>query len=247
MTMRLRAKLLMASSVAIAGSAGALALALSATPSNAATLEVGWASNLSPTVTVVGGLSSSGVDNQGQTNNGITWSADSQGLGVVVAPELLSATNISTEVYGAVSGVIASVFYVYVTETGLTTPTPGFLSTFAINTITGGSYTTSTYYSASNTAFATTTPLSSFTTTSAPTGDSAESSQAGSGTYSVTEVFAFTDTGVVGDSVTGTIDIFATPLPGTLPLFASGLVGFWAWNRRRGNGKDSALLESAAA
>jgi len=34
-------------------------------------------------------------------------------------------------------------------------------------------------------------------------------------------------------SVTGGVPVSATPIPGTLPLFASGLVGFWGWTRRR--------------
>jgi hypothetical protein len=32
-----------------------------------------------------------------------------------------------------------------------------------------------------------------------------------------------------------------TPIPGTLPLFASGLVGFWAWSRKR---KETAQMPS---
>jgi hypothetical protein len=35
-----------------------------------------------------------------------------------------------------------------------------------------------------------------------------------------------------------------TPIPGTLPLFASGLVGFWAWSRKR---KGNAQLPSPSA
>jgi hypothetical protein len=38
---------------------------------------------------------------------------------------------------------------------------------------------------------------------------------------------------VASQSGNGTVDISATPIPGTLPLFASGLVGFWAWSKKR--------------
>jgi hypothetical protein len=34
-------------------------------------------------------------------------------------------------------------------------------------------------------------------------------------------------------SIDGNVFISQTPLPGTLPLFASGLAGFWAWSRKR--------------
>ena len=42
--------------------------------------------------------------------------------------------------------------------------------------------------------------------------------------------------------------ITATPIPGTLVLFASGLglLGFWGWNKRRKAGSGSASLEAVA-
>jgi hypothetical protein len=44
----------------------------------------------------------------------------------------------------------------------------------------------------------------------------------------------------------GDIFLSAAPLPGALPLFASGLLGFWTWRKRR-NSKDVVSLESARA
>jgi hypothetical protein len=46
--------------------------------------------------------------------------------------------------------------------------------------------------------------------------------------------------------ISGNIFIQPTPLPGALPLFASGIFGFWAWRRKRKD-RSAGLPEAAAA
>jgi hypothetical protein len=45
-------------------------------------------------------------------------------------------------------------------------------------------------------------------------------------------------------SIDGNVTITPSPLPGTLPLFASSIVGFWAWKRKR---RNALSLDAAAA
>jgi hypothetical protein len=128
----------------------------------------------------------------------------------------------------------------WVTEIGLTAPlgSIGFLSSFALNpagTSDDVTVVENTFLSAADTAFGTATALGSATCTLSgcvPLTGSATGTT-GPGAYSVTEEFSITST--YGDKVDATINLDppAAPIPGTLPLFASGLAGFWAWSRKR--------------
>jgi hypothetical protein len=40
----------------------------------------------------------------------------------------------------------------------------------------------------------------------------------------------------------GNVTLTATPLPGALALFGSGILGMWGWTRKRRNQQDQALL-----
>ena len=69
------------------------------------------------------------------------------------------------------------------------------------------------------------------------------------GTY-ILQVTGNADTGGFGVKALGDspLTVSATPIPGTLVLFLSGLglLGFWGWNKGRKAGSDSASLEAAA-
>jgi hypothetical protein len=120
---------------------------------------------------------------------------------------------------------------IWVTEIGLTDPVPGFSSSLILNGGSSVSITENTFYSATNNPYATTVLLASQTVS--PGGSTTVSTvqSSGSGPYSITEEYVI-DLGP-GQNVNADIDIDATPIPGTLPLFASGLFGFWAWSRKR--------------
>ena len=66
---------------------------------------------------------------------------------------------------------------------------------------------------------------------------------------STTSPYTLTEEYVISANSTGTttdnIELSSTPIPGTLPLFASGLVGFWAWSRKRK--VDAKSLEASVA
>jgi len=133
----------------------------------------------------------------------------------------------STTVYFANASGAPTSLDVFVTETGVTGPVAaalGFLSSFTQNLLTSGwSVTEATFLDSGNTAFALTTPLSSASfTTSDLTQIGTAVANTGSGPYSVTEEFAITTGGVLGNT-NDTIDLTATPLPGALALFAGGL------------------------
>jgi hypothetical protein len=124
---------------------------------------------------------------------------------------------------------------VFVTATGNTSPTGlvNFLSSFTQNLLTQGwSVTEKSFHDSGNTAYATTTALGSFTfTASDETSLQTLAALTGSGPYSLTEEYIINANGQ--GNTNSTIDLTTVPLPGALPLFASGILGFWAWTRKR--------------
>jgi hypothetical protein len=42
--------------------------------------------------------------------------------------------------------------------------------------------------------------------------------------------------------IDGNVTLNATPVPGALALFGSGILGLWGWTRKRRNQQDRALL-----
>ncbi len=260
MTMRLRMTRLLASS-AIAGAGAFMGSGLLATTADASTtcsgatetVCIGISENTQTSIpqVIVQGTPGSGTANLGFTDNfGFKYSATGTGNGSISLPNVLDSTTVDIENTNGTAG-LATTFYLYVTETGLTSPaaTQGFLSTFTVEALEGGwSVDLLTYLSATNAAFGQTTPLNSFSATGLTSGSGSNIASGLTGPYSATEVFAVTDvSGESGDEASLAINLYATPLPGTLPLFASGLAGFWAWGRRRTRGQKAGSLESAVA
>jgi hypothetical protein len=93
----------------------------------------------------------------------------------------------------------------------------------------GATLTEQTFFDPTNSGLLTNTLAgpASFTAT----GTSAAFHAALPGVYSLSEVY--TIVAGAGGSDNSTIDIASTPIPGALPLFVSGLVGFWGWQRKR--------------
>jgi hypothetical protein len=156
-------------------------------------------------------------------------------------PNILDTTNID-----AVGSGLGGTLQIWITEIGLTSPTGTvtFVSGFNLNSDSsaGISVTEQTFYSAANMAFGTTTPLGSAVLGPNGTTSVGDTVTGVTGPYSVTAEYTLNLT--AGQSADGTIDISTTPIPGTLPLFASGMVGLWAWSRKR---KSQAKLPMAAA
>jgi hypothetical protein len=63
------------------------------------------------------------------------------------------------------------------------------------------------------------------------------------GPYSLTELFIISAPGA--GTANATINISQTPLPAALPLFATGLLGFWGWSRKRKASADLADVSHA--
>lgn len=164
---------------------------------------------------------------------------------------MLDSNNFDIEQVTGPTGPLADPFFVYVTETGLTGPVgaQGFSSGFTVNMglPAGWTITEYTYVDPNDVAYALTTQLGMFTWSSATTGSSTVGGAGAlTGPYSLTEVYEVTDpSGVSGDQANLSINLATTPLPGTLPLFASGLAGFWAWGRKRMRGQKSRPSELA--
>ncbi len=113
---------------------------------------------------------------------------------------------------------------------------PGFLSSFAVNVSSGVTVTETSYLSPTDVAFGTGVTLGTATCTASGCTPSTFSLADASGTnYSVTEEYSIS-TLLGGETANSNIDVTdppGTPIPGTLPLFASGLAGFWLWTRKR--------------
>lgn len=158
------------------------------------------------------------------SSGGFTGSVTASGSPLLTEPTLISDT-LDVNSSGAGTLVIS------VTETGLTTVVPGFLSGFTSNTLPlGWTVSEATYVDAGNTAYATTTPLSAqtFSVIGATTAIAAGIS---TGPFSETEVFTVTatDAGQTQD----TISLMATPEPTSMALLGSGLLALGGTLRRK--------------
>jgi hypothetical protein len=148
------------------------------------------------------------------------------------APPLTLPALLDSSTIDAVSSMLGGgVVDIWVTEIGLTASVPGFSSSLILNGGSSVSITENTFYSATNNPFATTVELASETISPGGSMTIPTVQSSGSGPYSITEEYVI-NLGP-GQNVNADIDIDATPIPGTLPLFASGLFGFWAWSRKR--------------
>jgi hypothetical protein len=232
MRCNMRSKLIVISS-AVAG------CILSASGASAATvLSIGYSIDGAATVSA----SPSSSINVSNPN----YSIGVQALTAAPSNPLLESTTLDMTSLGG-----SHTLDIWVTVQNLTAPTGtlGFLSAFDVLTLpTGWTLTEETFIDNGNGQYTTVTPLSSekFTgpVTSA-TGSDYTTSATTSSDYSLTEeyVFAVNGAGTTQDE----IRIDATPLPATLPLFASGLglLGFTSWRKRRKN--TAAALPLVAA
>ena len=143
-------------------------------------------------------------------------------------PNILGSTsfNISTEGAGTLR--------VFVTSQGNTEVNSNWISSFTSNSLpTGWSVREQTFIDTANGLFTTTgaTVTQLGNTLFNAIGTSVAAALAPSGNnYSVTHLYTIVATGT--GSALSTITL-STPLPGALPLFATGLLGLWALRRRR--------------
>ena len=209
----------------IAGIAGSLLWASSA---HAATVSIGLAEPAGAPVLV-----GSGPDFAAFVGAFGTFSTNIVSGTVGVFPDLLGSTtsNVSTATPGQLE--------VVVTAQGLTSPTSAFTSFLTSNTLPPGwTVTEQTFVDTANGLFTTTpggtvTQLASNLFSSISTAVQGKAANSGS-LYSITELYILTSTGAGGPALS-TIDVAANPvpLPATLPLLGSGLLGLWAWGRKR--------------
>ena len=143
-------------------------------------------------------------------------------------PNILGSTsfNISTEGAGTLR--------VFVTSQGNTEVNSNWISSFTSNSLpTGWSVREQTFIDTANGLFTTTgatvTQLGNTLFNAIGTSVSAALAPSGNN-YSVTHLYTIVATGT--GSALSTITL-ATPIPGALPLFATGLLGLWALRRRR--------------
>ena len=143
-------------------------------------------------------------------------------------PNILGSTsfNISTEGAGTLR--------VFVTSQGNTEVNSNWISSFTSNSLpTGWSVREQTFIDTANGLFTTTgaTVTQLGNTLFNAIGTSVAAALAPSGNnYSVTHLYTIVATGT--GSALSTITL-STPLPGALPLFATGLLGLWALRRKR--------------
>jgi hypothetical protein len=141
---------------------------------------------------------------------------------------------------------VGTTFNLLITEQGVTTPTPGFLSSLDLLTLTGGlNVTLQTLYSSTNALFSGTV-IGSLGPTSAAAGNATVGTAVAGvpGTYSLTEEYSGT-LNATNAFIQADENISATPLPAALPLFATGLAGFLAFGRKRKS--SPASLNAAVA
>lgn len=202
----------MASSLRVFGVTGALAAALCwATVADASTVDI----TLSE--------SGFGTFDCGTSCSSVTFGTFSQigANSTYLGPPGISFDSNALEASSSTAGALT----VTVTESGITGPTGSIPAIFSLTsnqltsgwTILGSILGQAGFPSLTLSAIGTDVELGTLATGSAP--------------YSLTEQFVINSNGI--GTGNATIDLTSTPIPGTLPLFASGLAGFWAWTRKR--------------
>jgi hypothetical protein len=136
-----------------------------------------------------------------------------------------------------------SALRVYVTSQNNNDVSNVWLSAFTSNRLpTGWTVTEQTFLDPANGLFSTAIALG--TAVFNAMGTSAAAAVAASGAnYSVTHLYTIVATG--SGTANSTINL-STPIPGALPLFATGLLGLWALRRKRKQTAPAESLEAAA-
>ncbi len=205
-----------------------------------------WASSAgADTITI--GLQEAGTNGGAITNEGGSPFSGSYGTFSTVDVTGASGTSppvvfdsTTTDFVTSTAGTLT----VFVTDSGITGPlsaAQGFLSTFTSNMLTSGwNLTEETLISSTNALFSGTTLSSTpFSSTGTVSGTATGNTGAGP-SYSITEEYIIAANGP--GNTNDTIDIQSTPIPGTLPLLAGGLIGLWAFGRKRVKGRLNSAL-----
>jgi len=207
--------------------AGAACLAM-VSIANAATVTIGLQQagvNGGAITPVAGGVGSANIANLPYgtfTSNTV----DGTGRPILPLPDILDSSSLNVTSDGP------GTLRVYVTSQNNNDVSNVWLSSFTTNRLTPGwSVTEQTFLDPANGLFSTAIALGSAVFNSM--GTSAAAAIAASGNnYSVTHLYTIVATGIgVANS---TINL-AIPIPGALPLFATGLLGLWALRRKRKN------------
>jgi hypothetical protein len=209
--------------------AAILALAITPAPAKADTISIGFAEagtnggaiTTEATSTVLGVASVGAITYGSFDINSVTAYGTGLTPGVPESEPTLDSNSIN------VSTSTAGTLYVYVTEQGLTTDVSSLLSTLTANSLQNDitSVVETTELSTTNALYAGSTPLDTYTFLS-DGAQSATTAVSGLATYSETEVFAITASGV--GTANDTIDLqagAAVPEAGSLSMLAAGLLG----------------------
>ena len=199
-----------------------------AAAAHAATITIGSALNGGGITTRASGTDAAST---GSFSAGMGWNANIVTGQTAAAPDIFNSTSQNTT-----NGGSTAALDIFVTASNLTSPVGSvpFLSTFTTNAVPSGwTVTESTFLDARNTVFGTTTSLGSDAFTGIDTG-SALTIAAVTAPYSITQEYIIRANGISG-SANSTMDVSAVPIPGTLPLFASGLgaLGLLRWRKKR--------------
>jgi len=149
---------------------------------------------------------------------------DGTGRPTLALPDILDSNSLN------VSSATAGTLRVYVTSQNNTDVSNVWLSAFTSNRLpTGWTVTEQTFLDPANGLF--TTAIALGTAVFSAIGSSAAAAIAASGSnYSVTHLYTIVATGL--GNANSTINL-STPIPGALPLFATGLLGLLALRRKR--------------
>ena len=196
-------------------------------PATASTIDIGLSQ--SP------GIGSITTEATGTSSSGAIWAGSYGGyvFNLISASGSLNSASVNVSLPSLLGG--GGSIYVYVTETGLTSPqsTLGFLSNLSVTFLPAGwSETQMTYVDTANIAYGMGSQLASMS--GLGTQSFFTNANAGSSPFSLTRMYLITSNGSLGVA-SSSQSISATPLPSAIPLFASGLgaLGLLGWFRKQ--------------